>query len=81
MRFDYYRDANAAFEAFKSGLVDVRTETDPTRWNTGYTFPAVKDGKITLEKVEQKTPPQRQPASSSTPAAHCSKTRVCERRW
>ena len=56
VRFDYYRDANAAFEAFKSGIADVRIETDPGRWNTGYDFPAVKDGKITLEKVEQKTP-------------------------
>ena len=56
VRFDYYRDANAAFEAFKSGLADVRLETDPVRWNTGYDFPAVKDGKITLEKVAQKTP-------------------------
>ncbi|MEI7599232.1 MAG: extracellular solute-binding protein [Aestuariivirga sp.] len=56
VRFDYYRDANAAFEAFKSGLADVRIETDPGRWNTGYDFPAVKDGKITLEKVEQRTP-------------------------
>ncbi|MCA3562548.1 MAG: ABC transporter substrate-binding protein [Aestuariivirga sp.] len=56
VRFDYYRDANAAFEAFKAGLADVRIETDPTRWNTGYTFPAVNDGKIALEKVDQKTP-------------------------
>ena len=56
VRFDYYRDANAAFEAFKSGIADVRIETDPVRWNTGYDFPAVKDGKITLERVEQKTP-------------------------
>lgn len=56
VRFDYYRDANAAFEAFKSGLADVRIETEPGRWNTGYDFPAVKNGKITLEKVEQKSP-------------------------
>ena len=56
VRFDYYRDANAAFEAFKSGLADVRIETDPVRWNTGYDFPAAKQGKITLEKIEQKTP-------------------------
>lgn len=56
VRFDYYRDANAAFEAFKSGLADVRIEGDPVRWNTGYDFPAVKDGKITLERIEQKTP-------------------------
>lgn len=56
VRFDYYRDANAAFEAFKSGLADVRIETDPGRWNTGYDFPAAKDGKITLETIEQKSP-------------------------
>ena len=30
LRFDYYRDANAYFEAFKAGLYDVRSETDPT---------------------------------------------------
>ena len=56
VRFDYYRDANAAFEAFKSGIADVRIETDPVRWNTGYDFPAAKDGKITLEKIAQKSP-------------------------
>lgn len=56
VRFDYYRDANAAFEAFKSGLADVRIETDPGRWNTGYDFPAAKQGQVTLEKVEQRTP-------------------------
>jgi peptide/nickel transport system substrate-binding protein len=61
VRFDYYRDANAAFEAFKSGIADVRIEGDPVRWNTGYDFPAVKDGKIIREKIEQKTPA---PASS-----------------
>ncbi|WP_421695157.1 extracellular solute-binding protein [Aestuariivirga sp.] len=56
VRFDYYRDANAAFEAFKSGLADVRIETDPVRWNKAYDFPAVKDGKITLEKIKRQTP-------------------------
>jgi peptide/nickel transport system substrate-binding protein len=55
-RFDYYRDANAAFEAFKKGDADIRTESDPGRWNTGYKFPAVTEGKVILEKVEQKTP-------------------------
>jgi peptide/nickel transport system substrate-binding protein len=56
VRFDYYRDANAAFEAFKSGLADVRIEGDPVRWNIGYDFPAVAEGKITRERIEQKTP-------------------------
>ena len=55
-RFDYYKDANAAFEAFKKGDVDVRTEGDPVRWTTGYKFPAVEEGKVVLEKVEQHSP-------------------------
>jgi peptide/nickel transport system substrate-binding protein len=55
-RFDYYRDANTAFEAFKKGEADVRIEADPGRWNTGYKFPAVNEGKVLLEKIEQKTP-------------------------
>jgi peptide/nickel transport system substrate-binding protein len=56
VHFDYYKDANAAFEAFKKGDVDVRIETDPVRWTTGYKFPAVDEGKVLLEKVEQKSP-------------------------
>lgn len=46
VRFDYYRDANSYFEAFKAGLYDVRSEEDPTRWQTGYDIPAVRDGRI-----------------------------------
>jgi peptide/nickel transport system substrate-binding protein len=49
LRFDYYRDANAYFEAFKAGLYDVRSEIDPGRWRTGYDFPAVRDGRIVKE--------------------------------
>ena len=56
VRYDYYRDANAAFEAFKKGDADIRTEGDPTRWATGYDFPAAKDGKVILEKIEQRSP-------------------------
>src|SRR5580704_3979144 len=49
LRFDFYRDANAYFEAFKAGLYDVRAETDPGRWQTGYDFPAVRDGRVIKE--------------------------------
>lgn len=55
-RFDYYKDASAAFEAFKKGDVDVRTEGDPVRWKTGYTFPAVNEGKVLTEFMVAKTP-------------------------
>ena len=56
VRIDYYRDNNATFEAFKKGLADLRIETDPTRWSTGYDFRAVRSGAIILEKHEQRTP-------------------------
>ena len=44
--FDYFRDTNASFEAFKAGLYDVRPEDDPGRWTSEYNFPAVKDGRV-----------------------------------
>jgi peptide/nickel transport system substrate-binding protein len=46
IKLDYYRDANAYFEAFKRGLYDVRTENDPNRWQSGYDFPASRDGRV-----------------------------------
>jgi len=49
IRFDYYRDGNAHFEAFKKGLYDVRPELDPGRWETAYDVPAVRDGRIRKE--------------------------------
>jgi peptide/nickel transport system substrate-binding protein len=55
-RFDYFKDANAAFEAFKKGDADIRSEGDSTRWTTGYKFPAVSEGKVLLETYEAKTP-------------------------
>ena len=61
LRFDYYRDANAYFEGFKTGLYDVRTEHDPTRWRTGYDIPAVRDGRIVKETFTNGLP---KPASN-----------------
>jgi len=46
IRFDYYRDGNTYFEAFKRGLYDARLEQDPGRWQTAYDFPAVREGKV-----------------------------------
>lgn len=56
IRYDFYRDANTLFEAFKVGLYDFRIETDPVRWETGYDVPAVKDGRIVREAVPIATP-------------------------
>jgi peptide/nickel transport system substrate-binding protein len=49
IRFDYYRDATSFHEAFKKGLFDLRTETDPGRWQTMYDFPALRDGRVIKE--------------------------------
>ena len=56
VRFDFYRDDNADFEAFKAGLYDVRSETDPTRWETGYDFPAARDGRVVKESFHSGLP-------------------------
>ncbi|MEC8247124.1 MAG: extracellular solute-binding protein, partial [Pseudomonadota bacterium] len=53
---DYYRDQSAAFEAFKSGLVDVWLETDSQRWLGGYSFPAARDGRIVKQEIKLGTP-------------------------
>jgi peptide/nickel transport system substrate-binding protein len=50
VRLDFYRDANSHFEAFKKGLYDVRTETDPGRWETSYDFPAARDHRVVKEE-------------------------------
>jgi peptide/nickel transport system substrate-binding protein len=56
IRYDFYRDANALFEAFKAGLYDIRIEPDPTRWMTGYDIPAVRDGRIEREALHFQAP-------------------------
>ena len=50
IRFDYYRDGNTHFEAFKKGLYDLRLETDPGRWQMAYNFPALRERKVVKEE-------------------------------
>lgn len=56
IRFDYYRDDEVLFEAFKSGAVDFRLEHRAQRWVTGYDFPAMKDGRARKEAIPTKLP-------------------------
>ena len=55
-RYDYYRDAGGMFEAFKSGLIGLRKEDDPTRWAEGYRFPALEAGRVVKEELPIETP-------------------------
>lgn len=56
LRFEFYRDANSQFEAFKKGLYDIRAENDPARWEIAYDFPAVRDHRIVKEEFPSGMP-------------------------
>ncbi|KAB7742852.1 ABC transporter substrate-binding protein [Parvibaculum sedimenti] len=56
LRFDFYRDRTAAFEAFASGQYRFREEFTSKTWATQYDFPAVKDGRVRLETLPDHTP-------------------------
>jgi microcin C transport system substrate-binding protein len=50
LRFEYFRDATVAIEAFKADVVDWRSENSAKNWATAYDFPAVKDKRVILEE-------------------------------
>lgn len=52
MSYTYYSDRNVEFEAFRGGNTDYWAENEAKRWQTGYDFPAVKDGRIKREELE-----------------------------
>ena len=54
IRFEYFRDATVAIEAFKADNVDWRTENSAKNWATAYDFPAVKDKRVILEEFPQR---------------------------
>ncbi|MBB3019280.1 peptide/nickel transport system substrate-binding protein [Microvirga lupini] len=56
IRYDFYRDANTLFEAFKAGLYDFRIEGDPGQWATGYDIPAVRSGRVLRETIATRLP-------------------------
>ena len=53
---DYFRDESTAFEAFKAGELDIWFESNPQRWQSGYNFPAAKDGRIVKKSIPLGTP-------------------------
>lgn len=56
IRIEYFRDGGTLFEAFRKGLFDVMTETNPARWANEYDFPAARDGKLKLNTIVTGTP-------------------------
>ena len=56
IRFDYYRDATVALEAFKAGDYDFRTENTSKVWATGYQSPALKEGLYKKLEIRHQNP-------------------------
>jgi peptide/nickel transport system substrate-binding protein len=56
LRFEFYRDTTAWFEAFKRKLYDFRFEEDPSRWNVDYGFPAARTDGLIREEFTVGTP-------------------------
>lgn len=44
IRYEFYRDGDIAFEAFKAGEFDYRGEASTKNWVEGYNVPALEDG-------------------------------------
>ena len=56
IRYDYYRDATVALEAFKAGQYDLRLENSSKDWATGYDGPALRAGSIKKEAIPNQLP-------------------------
>lgn len=56
IRYEYFRDTTVAFEAFKAGQTDFRTENIARDWATGYDFPAARRGLVKREEIPHGIP-------------------------
>lgn len=58
--YEYYRDRDIAWEAFKAGLTDFRIDARAATWAIGYDFPAYRDGLIKRITVPDVNPSMMQ---------------------
>ncbi len=56
LRFEYYRDRDVAFEAFKAGATNFHEEYTSRLWAVGYDFPAARDGRVKKEALHNGAP-------------------------
>ena len=56
IRYEYFRDSTALWEAFKRGDVTVRVERNAKTWATGYDFPAFTEGRVKRESIPHGRP-------------------------
>lgn len=56
LRYEYFKDRGAEFEALKAGVFDLREEFTSKDWATKYDFDAVKKGKVIADTLKDDTP-------------------------
>jgi microcin C transport system substrate-binding protein len=60
LRYEYYRERQVAFEAFKAGAINYHEEFTSRFWATAYDFPAAKDGRVKKETLHDGAPSRTQ---------------------
>jgi microcin C transport system substrate-binding protein len=60
VRWEYFRDRQVAFEAFKAGVITFQEEYTSRLWATGYDFPALHEGKVKKESLPSTAPTRSQ---------------------
>jgi microcin C transport system substrate-binding protein len=76
IRVDYYRDDDVAFQAFTNGSLDMRVESDSTRWATGYDQSLVDAGALIKEGFQDSQPDEIHPFVMNLRRAKFSDPRV-----
>ncbi|RDL49424.1 Oligopeptide-binding protein AppA [Ensifer sp. M14] len=52
INYAFFGDRNVQFEAFRAGNVDFYQDSSASHWATAYDFPAMKDGRVIREEIE-----------------------------
>ncbi len=56
LRFDYFRNTDALWEAVRAGQVSIHADYDPVRWVEGYDFPAAREGTLLRGEIAHQRP-------------------------
>ena len=56
LRYEYFRERQVAFEAFKAGVVNFNEEHTSRFWANNYEFAAVKEGRVVKETLHNGAP-------------------------
>lgn len=56
IRYEYFRERQVGFEAFKSGVVTFHEDFTSINWAKSYDFPAAQDGRVKRESIPDQAP-------------------------